>query len=110
MYISVLGVVLGIASAQLLAFIVRICWRRYRLPQTRAWLETEVLSPDGPIELKSLEYSWRRGYQVTLQWDDIDRVGIAKHKGLGTPLLLATFVGGVKSGVFLATEPAIDTA
>lgn len=107
MYISIFGVVLGIASAELVAFVVRSCWRRYRLPNTRAWLETEVLSPDGPIELTSLEYHWRRGYQVTLQCDYIDRVGITKHKRLGTPLLLATYVGGVKSGVFLATEPAI---
>lgn len=93
----------GWITADLLIAIGTRIRRRWRLPKTRTWLETVVLSPDGPIELKNLKYSWARGYDVTLQWDDIDRTATTRHKRLTSPLHLRTFVEGVKSGVFLAT-------
>ncbi|WP_104151106.1 hypothetical protein [Mycobacterium intracellulare] len=103
--IVILGVTMGLAVGQLIWFISGYFWRRYRLPVTRAWIETEVLSLDGPIGVTELKYGWR-GYRVALQWDDIDRVGIARHWRLTNRLLLKTYVEGVKSGVFIATQPA----
>lgn len=97
-----IGVMLGLATGHAIAAISTRLFRRWKLPKTKTWLETTVLSTDGPIELKHLEYRWS-GYTVTLQWDDINRTAISRRNRLASPELLKTFVEGVKSGIFLAT-------